>query len=337
MADFNTLMEIVDRIRGLNQNDKKSHDRIPTTEDLYRKHLSDICSSADQANYFLRLLNEAHYLFRIHLVEPDDTLMVEGINAYVVAEVAIMRPIKDFANGELETLYEQQFYRRKQANVIIKELLPQVRTFNNTPLGRSLNMAMMTQQFEHILTEDFQEYTETWKKRKLRELMPDGNAAVGSDEDESADMTDAGAPPIPTVDIDDHPPSGIDAPERPPLSAASAGEQPLRAVDDSERLAEVQQMDHSGKWGEAVSRFGVQFLVRIHFRKYEFDKVRWLIRTGKIALESDLRYIRDTLRLMEGRTGRDVRLKQFHKDMAELKRIAQLRLNQIHQLRKQQQ
>ena len=111
-------------------------------------------------------------------------------------------------------------------------------------------------------------------------------------------------------------------------------ETPRRAVDSSE-LTKLEEMNRSGKWGEAVDRFGVQFLVRVHLRKYEFKQVRQLIRAQRIAREEDLRFVRDTLRTMEQRFDVDPRLIEFRTDMTELRRMAQMRLNKIVMLKKE--
>ena len=93
-------------------------------------------------------------------------------------------------------------------------------------------------------------------------------------------------------------------------------------------------MNLSGGWGVAVERYGVQFLIRIHLRKYEFDTLRSLIRGGRIAREEDLRFLRDSLRKMQGRLDADPTLKLFLKAMAEVRRLAQVRLNRIYEVKR---
>ena len=308
MSDKTILMDIVKRIREIHLDKSGKLDPIPTSEDIYRRHLSNIYNNEKQCMDFLRMLEEAHFLFAMTLVEPDEALMIPGVEGYIVTEPVVLRNLRARATSELEQSYEQQFYQRKQATTIIRELLPRARSFNNTPLGRALNMAVMLQQFEHILVNEFEQYTDTWKSRKLMELMPGGSP-------------DAETPSLSEGDFDP-PPAGPGTPNA-----------PLRAVD-TDAVQEIQQMDQSGRWGDAVQKFGVEFLLRIHFRKYEFDKVAWLIKTGKLAAEKDLRYVRDTLRTMESRVDRDFRLREFTKPMVELKRAAQIKLNRIHQLRK---
>lgn len=354
------LMEIVAKVRELNLNEKKDYP-IPLSDTMYRKYMGPIVGSEDQLKDLLHLLVESHYLFPLKIVEADDALMIAGVDGYVVTDIAALKTLKEVAEDELEVAYEQQMYRRKQAATIMRELLPQARNYNNTPLGRSLNVAVMLHQFEQVLISGFAEYTDGWKQSKLRELVPDIDvAALGGDTNQhptntdplafedgakgaSADSSLDSAPGESgdaaaefSTDLQSPPaapgePSSMEDSGAPPRAAASSA--PARAVDSGE-LDRIQAMDRSGQWGKAVDRYGVQFLVRIHFRKYEFEKVRWLLRTGKIAKEADVRFVRDTIRLMEGRLSSDPRLGRHLKDMTEVRRIAQMKLNSIHQVKK---
>ncbi|MBX7059138.1 MAG: hypothetical protein K1X75_13815 [Leptospirales bacterium] len=293
------ILELAKRIREINEGKTQRDHPLPVSDSMYRRYVSDIVDSPEQMREFLRLLTEAHYIFTITMVEPDDNLMIDGVYGYVVAEPTIIRQVREVAFLDLEAAHEQQFYRRKGASSVMRELVPQARTFNNTHLGRSLNVALMLQQYENLLAQSMSEFSDVWRRNRLEQLIP-GLAPV----EESEAIT----------------------PEAPDPRSQ-------RAVDSGE-LDRIQQMDESGRWGDAVRKYGVQFLVRIHFRKYEFDRVRWLIKTHKIAREDDLRFIRDTVRLMEQRLDIDTRLERFVKDMSELRRMCQIRLNQIFQVRK---
>lgn len=346
-------MEIVNKIRDLNLNEKRDYP-IPVSDTMFRKYFAPIVNSEQQLKEFLNILVEAHYLFPLSIVEPDDTLMVSGVDGYVVAEIAALKTLREKTEDDLEIAYEQQLYRRKQAATIMRELLPQARNYNNTPLGRSLNIAVMLSQFEHVLISGFAEYTQTWRRKKLQELVPDIDvAALSADKadeptgapvdplafeatgmSDERDSADSGVPTeAENYDVEDGEFGG--PPETRPVAtfAPEPERPPARAVDSAE-LSRIQEMDRSGQWGQAVDRYGVQFLLRIHFRKYEFDKVRWLLRTGKVAREEDVRYIRDTIRTMEGRVGVDLKLNRFLKDMADIRRVAQMKLNNIHQVKK---
>lgn len=298
-----TILELAKRVREINEGKTQRDHPLPVSDTMYRKYVSDIVSSPEEMREFLRILTAAHYVFTITMVEPDDNLMIDGVYGYATADPAILRKLREQAFTDLESAYEQQFYRRKAPNTIIRELLPQARNFNNTHLGRTLNVAVMLQQYENLLAQSMAEYSDVWRRRRLEQLIPELQG-VGLESDEFD-------PP----------------PEAPPAGKAN------RATDSAE-LDRIQTMDESGSWGEAVRKYGVPFLLRIHFRKYEFERVRWLIRTHKVAREEDLRFIRDTVRGMEQRVDIDPRLARYTREMSELRRACQIRLNQIHQVRK---
>jgi hypothetical protein len=83
----------------------------------------------------------------------------------------------------------------------------------------------------------------------------------------------------------------------------------------------------NSKWGRAVHQFSVQFLIRIHFRKYEFDVVRKLLMTGKITELEDFVYIRNTVKELEKMNNGDPILKYHSDKLLELRRIAQAKIN----------
>ncbi|MBI39433.1 MAG: hypothetical protein CMF59_07525 [Leptospiraceae bacterium] len=300
------LQDIVEHIRKANNS--KDGERIPTSDDLVRKLAAEYALEKDTIRYYLRVLSDAHYIITIHFVEADERLMISGVNGYVVAEPGLLEEVKNYAYRLLEQTYEAQFYRRKQATLIIREMMTDVKRYNNTPLGKTLNAALMLQQYDSVIESHQGEFSDQWKSSRLAELVPGLNQDPG-----------AGATP-PLVTDDD----SFVAPEI----------ESHRAID-SEAYRGLEKMDLSGSWGKAVNKYGVNFLLRIHLRKYEFDRIRKLIKQKKIARYDDLRFIRDSVRKMEDRKFDDPMLQYYHNDMTELRRLAQIKLNQITMARQQ--
>ncbi|MCP5502021.1 MAG: hypothetical protein H7A25_19125 [Leptospiraceae bacterium] len=81
------------------------------------------------------------------------------------------------------------------------------------------------------------------------------------------------------------------------------------------------------RWQRLSTQFSVQFLVRIHFRRYEFDIVRKLILTSRINKLQDYLFIRNTLKEMESKVEFDPILQYHVKEMIELRRLAQAKIN----------
>lgn len=312
MNTLETLLEIRNRLEELNQ--KPQEDPIPTSEDIYRLHMSDLVDSRENLMYQLRLLQEAHFIFMIHIVEPDDRLMIPGIYGYVVAKKEILQLLLAEYHRRLEHVYEVQLFKRKAASTIIRELMPEVKQYNNTPLGKILNISIMLDQFIHLIDEKPEEYEEQWKQAKLRQLLPELEGV------ESADM-----PGLDDLASDSD--LGEDDSKKPV-------EKVVRRAVDTPEYQELARMDLTGSWGKAVEKYGVVFLIRVHLRKMEFETLKRLILRRRITREEDLRYLRDSLRAMEERFSLDRSMAHMIEPVRELKRIAQIRLNRFTILRK---
>ncbi len=303
------FLQIVERIRESNQ--LTGEEAVPTSDNIYKKLLHGLSIAEPKIKFYLKALAEAHYIFAIRLVEADPKSGVDHIDGFIVAELPVLVRMKDVAFKELEIAYEQQFYRRKQAVVICREIVGDARRFNNTPIGRLLNLSVMIQQYEHLMASVFHEFSDVWKRRKLADIL------TAEGDPEALNMKFEAAPVM-----EEGPPEAA----FPGKSAVAS--QTTRAVDTAEYV-KLQQMNTEGAWGEAVQKFGAQFLIRIHFRKYEFDQVRALIKNRRVAYEHDLRYVRDTLRVMDDRIHEDTELLKHRNQMADLRRLAQLRLNEL--------
>ena len=304
MENKDTLLEIMSRIKDANVNNKKM--MIPTSDLIYKRLCSDLCEDENQMNSSLKLLQESHYIFIVKIVETDENLMISGVDGFVACEIPILTKIREKYARELELAYSSQFYERKQAAVIIRDLIGTVRKYNNTPLGNALNISVMVQQYEHFMSKNFSEFSDTWKDNKLTEIL----SGLGRGES--------------TNEMFEHSVG----------DSHSASDQIDRAIDNA-LYNELEEMDVRGKWGQAVSKFGVEFMLRIHFRKFEFDKVKILINQKKVAREKDLKFIRDTMRIMENRTKKDSKLRTYMNQMLDLRRLAQLKLNTLYAAKKE--
>ncbi len=312
-----TLHELVNRIRSHSISDQDNP--IPDSDSIYKELAGDLSENSDRLLFMLRILNEAHSIFILKLVEPDLTHNVKGLDGYVVAEEGILGTVLINRSHHLERIYEKQFKTYKGKSGIIRDLFPQIRQYKNTPIGKAMNEVVMLEQFLSLMKATPEQFTTEWKENKLNELLPE----ITGKKHESAVTTEY------AEDMDvDAPATEVDAAGETREVHQQVSGPPRRAIDMPEYL-EIEEMNLSGKWGETVARYGVQFLVRIHLRKNEFAEVKKLIRMKRIAREKDLRYIRDTIRNMESRLDMLSPLYRYRQEIAELRRLAQFKLNQI--------
>jgi hypothetical protein len=295
---LDTLLRIRDRIKEINNN--IYDEAIPTSDIIFRKYLNDLVYSEDMARYYLKLLTESNFIFVIQIVKPDTVLRIPGIDGYVVAELDIIEKLLAVYNQRLITIYEAE--KRKLAGVetIIRELMPKVKELNNTPLGTVLNICIMLEQFTRIIHERPDHFQDAYRISKLKQFIPEEDEFKEPEEEHEK---------IQQV-------------------------QERRRAVDTEEYQQLSKMNLTGNWAKAVEQFGVQFLIRVHLRKYEFDVLKKLLLQKRIAREEDLIFLRDSLRKMEERSLFNPELKKYLNEIKELKRIVQIKINQFYLIRK---
>nr|WP_246836443.1 hypothetical protein [Leptospira levettii] len=274
----------------------ESREKIPTSDTHLRVWSSQLARTEEDIRKLLTSLRDSHYIFIVSIVSPDPNLFVYGEDAYVFAEPFILNELKKHSEESLEKLYEASNYKRKSAFQITRELFPKIKEFNNTPLGRSINLSVMLEEFQRMLTAQSYEYTDQWRRNKLQEIYKD-EVLVAEELANSANFRETD----PTK----------------------------RAIDQLKDQAPKEKIDSN--WVKAKENFSTEFLLRVHFRKYEFDIVKKLIQSGKLKEEKDIKYVRDTIQLMESRMEQDNLLKRYANEMIELRRYAQAKLNMIRQ------
>ncbi len=72
-------------------------------------------------------------------------------------------------------------------------------------------------------------------------------------------------------------------------------EKPSRRAIDSPDYTVFNRINHAVDWQQLTRVFDVPFILRIHFRKCEFQQVMHLVNSGKISDEADLTYILQSL------------------------------------------
>jgi hypothetical protein len=294
------LLKIRDRIKDVNL--KIYEEAIPTSDILFRKYLYDLVYSEDIASYYIKLLYESNFIFIIHIVEPDTILKIPGIYGYVVAELEIIEKLLSIYNKKLEKVYEVEKRKLAGAETIIRELMPKVKELNNTTLGKILNICIMLDQFTRVIREKPEHFKDDYRISKLKQLIPEEEREFDYQEEQQEEVKEQ--------------------------------IKEFRRAVDTEEYKELSQMNLSGNWGKVVDKFGVEFLIRVHLRKLEFDILKKLILQKRIAREEDLIFLRESLRKMEERSLFDQELKKHINEIKELKRIAQIKINQFHLIRK---
>lgn len=312
MNSDETLQEILRRLESLN---KEIHESpIPTSDDFRKRHLSDLVNTDDELSFYLKQLEDSHYIFVITIVEPIPSAAVPGTFGYVIAHSEIIQPLLTEYYTRLEHVYQAQLKKTKGAQTIVRELLPEIKQLASTPLGKTLNIAIMLDQFLRLMAEKPDEYTDYWKQVMLK------RQSTSIADDSSIELQSIAGFEIEDTDINTQAPQPTKV---------------IRRAIDTPEYQELSKMDLSGSWGKAVEKYGVTFLIRVHLRKMELDILRRLIQRKQIARQEDLKYLRDSLRVMVERFQLERQPESQIAAVRELNRVVQIQLNQFTLLQKQ--
>ncbi|PJZ42779.1 hypothetical protein CH370_06135 [Leptospira kmetyi] len=297
-------LEIAGEIRKVNL---REDEKIPTSDTFIKELMSLFSREPDDIRNILEVLREAKIIFVIKIVLPEEkaTKMNDpGVDAYAYADLKILQDLKYYAEKKLERLYEATYYKKKSPSLITRELFPKIRELNNTPIGRIVNIAVMLEEFIRMMNNNPNDFQEEFRVQAMEEIL----VSKGDTPAEGKD---------------------IDEPSRAMNSFSNSfGPVPSqRAADRIEEQAQAANLNPNSPWGRMVSKFSIEFLLRVHLRKCEFETIRKLIISGKVTDEENLRLVRDNLLKMEKNINVDKVLASYLEEMIELRRLTQRKLN----------
>ncbi|EMN49511.1 hypothetical protein LEP1GSC088_1955 [Leptospira interrogans str. L1207] len=289
-------LQIASEIRKVNLREDQ---RIPTSDTFIKELMSLFSREPDELRNILETLRTAKIIFIIKIVLPDDKtskMNDPGVDAYAYADLKILNDLKYYSEKKLERLYEATYYKKKSPSTITRELFPKIRELNNTPMGRMVNIAVMLEEYIRIMNNNPNEFQEEFRTQAIEDLL------------------------LSTGDTSKTPD------RQTPLSNFFGPNLSQRATD---RIEIPTNINPNSPWGRMVSKFSIDFLLRVHLRKCEFETIRKLITSGKVTSEENLRLIRDSLLKMEKNVNVDKVLASYLDEMTELRRLTQRKLNSI--------
>ncbi|ASV05814.1 hypothetical protein ACO2J1_04555 [Leptospira interrogans] len=289
-------LQIASEIRKVNLREDQ---RIPTSDTFIKELMSLFSREPDELRNILETLRTAKIIFIIKIVLPDDKtsrMNDPGVDAYAYADLKILNDLKYYSEKKLERLYEATYYKKKSPSTITRELFPKIRELNNTPMGRMVNIAVMLEEYIRMMNNNPNEFQEEFRTQAIEDLLlSTGDTSKTSD-------------------------------RQTPLSNSFGPNLSQRATD---RMEIPTNINPNSPWGRMVSKFSIDFLLRVHLRKCEFETIRKLITSGKVTSEENLRLIRDSLLKMEKNVNVDKVLASYLDEMTELRRLTQRKLNSI--------
>jgi hypothetical protein len=277
----------------LEHNSKVNIDAIPHS-DLFLKEIQSLLG-IDQAeiNRIIRILKDAHKIFTFEIVKEDIENEVKRVDGYVETDLQTIRKLKNYFQKLLMDEYEKQFNKRQMVHQIVKDIYSRGSFYKNTMIGQIGNKSIMLEEYEGLIERNFNEYTETWKTKKLAELIvAEGNKMLSEDVPEAA----------------------------PPEEQKKTKGTSKRAVDSPQYNNYSTDRSHQSL-DKVLQIYGVEFFFRINLRKYNFDMLRQIIESGTIDKRSDLILLKEMIQHMKANIGRDPQLGEQMEKIYKLERI----------------
>jgi hypothetical protein len=295
------IEEIYDEIKKINA--RTDATAIPHSDEFIKMTSSMLGVSPDLVKKIMQILVRSHRVFSIEIVLEDQLRETPGVDGYVVADLNILRRLKNVYQRELMYIYNRQNNKNLLVHQIIKEIFPVIKSFNNTPLGENANKAIMLAELENLMEKNFNEYTEDFKENQFRVEISQANLE-----------------------------KLIEKREKPPEKAAAvrqekarAAPQALRAVD-SKTYGDFISKKNKYPLSRIINIYGIDFFYKVNLRNYQFAYLKQVINDRQILKRMDLTHLRDMLRVVRSNVSRDAKLKEYLDDIYDLEKAV------VHQL-----
>ena len=270
-------------------NTRENRDSIPLSDEFIMRMVSTLGIDERIVFELLRILRESHHILVMVIVKEDANRRIRRVEGYVDADFKTIHHLRDLHDKLLVDMYDETFKKRIMARQIVHELFPRVNQYNNTPLGQILNKVIMLEEFEKLISKHYAEYTDTWKEKKLDELIGD-NLSILS-------------------------PS---APEK--KLKETVDKQPQRAVD-TVMAGDMSAMGSRDSLARVLNIYGLEFFLRVHLRKYQFDYVQQIVEDGYIKSKADLLLIKNMIQKVKFNVDMDKGLRDRMDDLLKLERV----------------
>jgi hypothetical protein len=281
---FNNIVE---------QNSKGGPDGIPHS-DIFEKQIQALLGiDGTEINRIIKLLKDSHKIFTFEIIKEDIDNEVKRVEGYVETDLQTIRKLKNYFQKLLMDEYEKQFNKRMLVHQIVKDIYSRGTFYKNTMIGQLGNKAIMLEEYEGFIERNFNDFTDSWKAKKLAEIILMFDNKLLSEK----------APPVAN---------------NPGAGTQSNASQ--RAVD-SPKFQKYSFDKSKQSLDKVLQIYGVEFFFRINLRKYNFDLLRQVVESGEIDRRTDLVILKDMIQKMKSNIGKDPKLFEYTDRIYKLERI----------------
>ncbi|MCL2155913.1 MAG: hypothetical protein FWH53_09640 [Leptospirales bacterium] len=266
---------------------------IPHSDAFFRDTEFLFGLSTYELDIIIKILNESHKIFIMEISREEYDSKKEKIYGYVDTDILNVEKLQSVFHRGLIYEYERVYNNRKGVHLIIKELMPNLKSISNSIMGILLNKVVMLDSYIYFLQKNQKEYTEEWKNEHLQQqiAMYESIFKKGSNNDKNREKNDIGK--------------------------EEDTARPIRAVD-SPLMEDFTELVTKGAIARVLQIYGVVFFFRVHLRNYKFSYLSQVIDTGVIDRKNDLLMVREMLKKVKENINKDKELEKYYDDIMSL-------------------
>lgn len=291
--------ELVDKVYAhiLEMNSREHESAVAMSDAFIKEFMSSQGYSEGDIKHAVTILAECHKIFIMTIHKENLKQNIKRVEAYVVSEPSVIHRLKLRFQQRLVEVYEKEKHQKLSYTHIVKEFLSNIALLAGSPIGKLANITIMLNEYDNLIHNHPEEYSEEWKENKLNEVLESLNAFSKSEM-----VQHPGAP-----------------------AEVKAVEEVLTGIErravKSPQFQEFEE--HSAVLSpEKVLRiYGPTFFFRVKLRKYEFLYLAEIIEKGYIKEYRELAALKDMLKTIKENFERDKALNDHFEEIYKLDRV----------------
>jgi hypothetical protein len=287
--------KVYNEILLINSRDNES--AVAVSDTFVKDFMSSQGYSEGDIKHAITILAESHKIFVMTIHKENLKQNIKRVEAYVVSEPSILHQLKLRFQQRLVEVYEKDKNKKLSYSRIIREFLTNISLMAGSPLGKLANITIMLNEYENLIFNHSEEYSEEWKEIKLNEVLKSLNTFNEKEQE-----------------VASHEPDEISLPTK--VKASSE----RRAVNSPD-FDKFQEHSETLSPEKVLRIYGPTFFFRVKLRKYEFLYLAEIIEKGYIKQYRELVILKDMLKTIKGNFERDKDLSDHFEEIYKLDRV----------------
>jgi hypothetical protein len=303
MKDLEELLEAI-YIVIRKRNTERGPFAVPQSDEFFDKITKDYSLIPYSIPNLIKILVDSHKIFSFVIVEADHKERVRRVDGFVVTEGNIIKLLLEFFSDELVRVYSHEFSTKYSVERIIKEFIPKLKEYNNTPLGNTANIVINLMSLQSLLERNIMIYGAKWQEKQIKLEIEKSDPLSGFIDMKAGEM------------------------ENHEAGATVIQENNSRRAVDSGKYEDFRKYQSKNSLDKTLTVYGIEFYTRVCFRDYQFSLVFKIIDDDFLKDPDDLMTVKKMLQKIRANSDQDLNLQKFAKDINDLEKLINQKLKQ---------